>query len=91
MGGCYKISYTEDEAKKMATDLKRASKKVFGNTDRQEKRAYLCRKCKAWHITSISQNDWEIIAKKKQDKKRLKAINKQRQFINSLINTTNEQ
>lgn len=57
---CWKISYTKDVAEKEAKKLKRAAKKVFGHTIRQEKRAYLCPKCKTYHLTSISQNEWEI-------------------------------
>lgn len=64
MKHCHKIKYSEDEAKTLAKQLKRAAKKVFGNTDRQEKRAYQCPKCSAWHLTSISQNEWEVKYKK---------------------------
>jgi Zn finger protein HypA/HybF involved in hydrogenase expression len=77
---CNKIKYEKDAAEKLAKELKRKAKKCFGNTNRQEKRAYLCPACKSYHLTSISQNEWELAQKKKRENERLLNIKKEKDF-----------
>lgn len=59
---CFKIRYeTGDAAKKELKKARKEYKKWFGHTRRQERRAYFCERCKEWHLTSISKNEWDII------------------------------
>jgi L-lactate utilization protein LutC len=83
---CQKIKYKKEVAEKLAKDLKKKAKKVFGNTSRQEKRAYLCPNCQSYHLTSISQNVWELVEKKKREEKRLSIIKRDNQIQSILKN-----
>jgi len=83
--GRLKVKYEKEVAESLANDLKKKAKKVFGHTDRQEKRAYYCKECESWHLTSISQNDWELIQKKKREEKRNYKINRDKE-IQSILN-----
>lgn len=76
MSKCKKRKYTKEVAERLAKDFKRKAKKVFGHTDRHEKRSYLCHNCKCYHLTSISQNEWEL----REKKKRLEEKNKKEQL-----------
>jgi len=81
---CIKIKYSEEEAKKLATELKKAYKKCFGNTHRQEKRSYLCPDCKSYHLTSMPQHVWDLIQKNKKQEKAKYFRDRDREVISIL-------
>lgn len=62
---CGKIKFSLSEAHDIASTSKKEYKKWFGNTVRQEKRVYFCRSCNAYHLTSMSQKEWEQIRPKR--------------------------
>lgn len=80
MGKCLKRKYEKVEAERLAKSLKRKAKKCFGHTNRKEKRAYFCLSCNTFHLTSMSQNEWELKVKKQKERKRAYNIKKEREF-----------
>ncbi len=77
---CGKLKYGEQAAKDAAKKIRKEAKKCFGHTNRKEKRAYFCLSCNTFHLTSMSQNEWELKVKKQKERKRAYNIKKEREF-----------
>lgn len=77
---CNKVKYGEKTAKEQAKKIRKEAKKCFGHTNRKEKRAYFCLSCNTFHLTSMSQNEWELKVKKQKERKRAYNIKKEREF-----------
>ena len=86
---CKKLKYGEETAKKEAKRIRKQAKKVFGHTDRQEKRAYKCPICGSWHLTKISQDEWIIIERRTKEKIRNARIDRDKE-IWQLIQSYNQ-
>lgn len=88
---CNKVKYGEKTAKEQAKKIRKGAKKVFGHTNRKEKRAYKCPICRAWHLSSISQDDWIVIERKYKEKIRKARIERDKEIWQIVQSKENKQ